>query len=120
MNENIFYFNTADEVLAEVDKVLATLKANGAENLLDDGCDQEDAEQNGRFCATQDAVNQAMKQISLLEMRAGKVLDSKKMKQAWHEVCAKNNFHDAWLEEYYCVLDYYEAVKKMAEDVKNK
>jgi len=117
MNENNFYFNTADEVLAEVNKVLATLKANGAENLLDDGCDNENAEQNGRFCATQDAVNQAMKQMSLLEMRAGKVLDSKKMKQVWHEVCVKHNSHDAWLNEYNCVLDYYESVKKMAESV---
>ena len=119
MNENSFYFETTADVLAEVNKVLATLKANGAENLLDDGCDNEDAEQNGRFCATQDAVNQAMKQMSLLEMRAGNVLDSSAMKILWQEVCAKHNSHDAWLNGYNRVLDYYESVKMMAEKVKN-
>ena len=118
MNEKSFYFHNTDEVLAEVNKVLATLKANSAENLLDDGCDNENADQNGRFCATQDAVDQAMKQILLLEIRARKILDSKKMKQVWHEVRNKNNGHDTWLNEYNCVLDYYETVKQMAENKK--
>lgn len=120
MDEKSFYFNNADEVLTEVNKVLATLKANSAEDLLDDGCDNENAAQNGRFCATQDAVDQAMKQILLLETRANKILDSKKMKQVWHEVCDKNNSHDTWLNEYNCVLDYYKTIKQMAENKKKK
>ena len=113
-----FYFKTADEVLAEVNKVLATLKANGKENLLDDGCDNENAEQNARFCATEDAVDKAMKSMSLLEARSGNVLDSAAMKNLWREVCAKHNSHDAALNEYNCVLDYYEGVKMMAEKAK--
>ncbi len=115
-----FYFKTADEVIAEADKVLATLKANDAENLLDDGCDNENAEQNARFCATEDAVDKAMKSMSLLEMRSGNVLDSAAMKNLWREVCAKHNGHDAALNEYNCVLDYYEGVKAMAEKAKKK
>lgn len=118
MNNEIFYFKTADEVLAEVDKVLATLKANGVENLLDDGCDNENEEQNARFCAAGDAVDEAMKSMSLLEMRSGNVLDTSTMKNLWQEVCAKHNSHDAWLNGYNRVLDYYEAVKKMADKVK--
>ena len=118
MNNEIFYFKTADEVLAEVDKVLATLKANGVENLLDDGCDKENEEQNARFCAAGDAVDRAMKSMSLLEMRSGNVLDSSVMKNLWQEACAKHNSHDAWLNGYNRVLDYYEAVKKMAEKAK--
>jgi hypothetical protein len=42
------------------------------------------------------------------------------MKNLWREVCAKHNSHDAALNEYNCVLDYYEGVKMMAEKVKKK
>ena len=112
MTDN-FYFTSKQQIADYCDEQLAKLKAMNCEDALDDGCDNENADQNRRFCDFTRTAEQMVQELGMFEFKASKVLDREKMKHVWCEAVSNNSKVDEYLRDYYYLVDYYTNIKKL-------
>ncbi len=111
--DNKFFFETKQQVSDYCDAQLKALNTMNCEDALDDGCDNENAEQNSRFYNFIETTEQMVCTLGSFEFKSSKVLDSKKMKQVWCEAVSRTSKCDEWLHDYEALMLYFENIKKM-------
>ena len=107
------FFKTKQEVDEYCDEQLAKLKAMNCADALDDGCDNENADQNRRFCDFTGTTRRMVETLGMFEGRASKVIDREKTRQMWREAVNETRNCDEWLWDYEALLKYFTNIKNL-------
>ena len=116
MKTTEFYFENKKQVEDYCNEQIAVLNSMKCEDALNDGCDNENANQNALFSIFMQKVERMESTLGLFEFRSSKVLDGEKMKQVWNDAVSQTSKCDDWLKSYESLIVYFTNIKKMLSD----